>query len=334
MELRDIVYFQIDANFADYTAYDFTDEEFLSRFKWLIWKTDADSPMSAEDATIDNNPDIIESGATYISSTNRIRVKTGVPACEMNDALTWVVAFENSDGSYTYGQFYPNYRPATRYLMGSSCYGSGDAKLKDLAVALLNYGAKAQVYFNHDIDNLMNSSLPANEQTFTWDGSLIVDEYNYSVNSSKEAGISRNNPPVSKRTIALNLVSTIDYAWEFTISNIEIAGTPKIYYWSQDQYESLDVLTLENAMESEDCELVNGVWKGYYEGRAASQMFEEIYGCMVVTDTAGNTYYSGVLACSPQRYCNMNANSADTKLADLVKSIVVYGNAAFNYFGY
>ena len=334
MELRDIVYFQIDADFVDYTAYDFTDEAFLSNFKWLIWKTDADSPASAAEATIDNNPDIVESGASYISSTNRIRVKTGVPACEMNDALTWIVAYENADGSYTYGQFYNNYRPATRYLMGNSCYNSGNAKLKALAVALLNYGAKAQVYFNHDVENLMNANLTAAEQALTWDGSLIVDEFNYAVDASKEAGIKRNNPPVSKRTIALNLVSTIDYAWEFTLSGIEISGTPTIYYWSQDQYKSLDELTLDNAMASEECELVGGVWKGYYEGRAASQMFEEIYGCLVVTDTAGNTYYSGVLACSPQRYCSMNVNNANVDLANLVKCIVIYGNAAYEYFGY
>ena len=50
------------------------------------------------------------------------------------------------------------------------------------------------------------------------------------------------------------------------------------------------------------------------------------------TDTDGNVYYGGVLPFCAERFGYMNYNKADTKVANLAKAMIVYGDAARDYF--
>ena len=63
-----------------------------------------------------------------------------------------------TDGSYVYSKLAP-YSPMT--YATSQLKNSTDVKLKQLAVAMLNYGAEAQRCFGHNTGNLANAALNA-----------------------------------------------------------------------------------------------------------------------------------------------------------------------------
>ncbi|MBQ3215205.1 MAG: starch-binding protein, partial [Oscillospiraceae bacterium] len=120
-----------------------------------------------EDGTVADATEVIpgysRSGENYVSSTN------GIPAKNLSDTLYFKVYAKLSDGTYAYSDV-AGYN-AVAYANTILNNASSSAKAKALVVAMLNYGAAAQVYFDYNADNLMNASLTAEQLA-------LVEEYN------------------------------------------------------------------------------------------------------------------------------------------------------------
>lgn len=327
IELKSIVYLNVKCTFEGIADMDPT--LYQENVGLLVWHTDS---VDEATATYENCSDIF-TGASYIANESKFSIATaGIPAAELGDAMCFRAFYKNTDGSIAYSRIISNYSPKTY------CYNrinkSTNAEEIAVNVALLNYGAAAQIHFNHNADNLMNSNLTDEQKNYTWNDGLVRSDY--LIPAEKEGGLARtSNTIIPSRGGSVSLEGAVDYNYYSKIATVTPVSAT-IYYWTEEQYNSVDVLTLDNASSSE--EMIYNVDKSRYEATyeevPAAKMFELVYGCMVYTDAEGNQYYSGVIAYSPERFCYINKDKTgnDLTTANVAKTMVIYGDAARTYF--
>ena len=288
----------------------------------MIW--DAATAPAEADATIDVCDNIIL-GSSYNTSTKRFDVKSeGIAAKNLGDNLT-IRAFYKDGDQVIYGKYVASYSPKTY------CYNQikKAAATKDVCIALLNYGAAAQVYFGYNTDSLMNTDLTDTQKAWVWDGSLVRDDW--SVDSAKEGDLTRNKTIVNSRAGSLELEGAINVVFSGGAKNITVAKA-ELLLWDETAYNAADVLSEENAAEVVDMTLRDdGKYEYIYKGVAAKEMFKIIYGCQKYTDTNGNVYYGGVMPFCAERYGYMHTEDG-SKLGVLAQCMVIYGDAARTYF--
>lgn len=85
--------------------------------------------------------------------------RCGVTAKEMTDTIT--AQFYLADGTAVGSAYSYTVREYANYILTHDSYAQ---KAKDVAKAMLNYGACSQKYFNYHTDSLANSVLPENER--------------------------------------------------------------------------------------------------------------------------------------------------------------------------
>ena len=85
--------------------------------------------------------------------------RCGVNAKEMTDTIT--AQFYLADGTAVGSAYSYTVREYANYILTHDSYAQ---KTKDVAKAMLNYGACSQKYFNYHTDSLANSVLPENER--------------------------------------------------------------------------------------------------------------------------------------------------------------------------
>ena len=102
-----------------------------------------------------------------------------------------------------------------------------------------------------------------------------------------------------------------------------------ILFWTEEVYDSVDVLTVENAAKAEMSKLSEKQWFGQYLGIPAAKIDETLYVCAYVVDEVGITHYTQVLADSPVAYAQWFIdNPDDAELVNCLKWLVKYGNEA------
>lgn len=300
-------------------------EEHLDKMGLLIWEA-ANAPEENK-ATYDNCSNIVR-GAAYNGVLGRFETTTGgIAAKSLGDSLTFRAYYLNDDGTYTYSRLISNYSPKT-YCYNQIENNPDDDVYVTLMAAILNYGSAAQVYFDYNTDNLMNSLLSDELKTATWDGSLVRSDY--SVPDGKDSDFVRD-ASVTSRGGYLNLEGAIDYNFY-----AKVDFTPEkaiIYYWTEEDAVTLDKLTLENAASNEEMSYNEALerYEGKFEGQAAKEMFNTVYACIAFEKADGEVVYSGVIGYSPERYAYINQNKGNAE-AELSRALAAYGDAARTYF--
>lgn len=99
------------------------------------------------------------SEATAASNSEYLVFTCGVTAKEMTDTIT--AQFYLADGTAVGSAYSYTVREYANYILTHDSYAQ---KAKDVAKAMLNYGACSQKYFNYHTDSLANSVLPENER--------------------------------------------------------------------------------------------------------------------------------------------------------------------------
>ncbi|MBQ7344983.1 MAG: starch-binding protein, partial [Oscillospiraceae bacterium] len=125
------------------------------------------------DGTID---DAVAVYSNYSTDGTLYMVATdGVAAKRMADQMWFKIYAKLSDGSYVYTDL--NYYSAVRYATSILERDSSSDYMKALVVAMLNYGAEAQLYFGHNTDALANASLTDEQKALNvaYDESLVAD---------------------------------------------------------------------------------------------------------------------------------------------------------------
>jgi hypothetical protein len=207
---------------------------------------------------------------------------------------------------------------------------STDMKLKQLVVAMLNYGAAAQSYFAHKVETPANASLSAEQLA-------LPDAYRSdmvatvpAVDESKQ-GSFVNNRGFSLRKPAVSFEGAFSINYFFTPAYSPQNGIT-LYYWTEADFCANDILTVENAsgffqMTGSGMEQ----YRGDLVGIAAKNLSQAIYVAAVYTD-GSTTWTSGVLGYSIGAYCSGLATKGGT-IADLAMATAVYGYHAKAYFG-
>jgi hypothetical protein len=195
---------------------------------------------------------------------------------------------------------------------------SNDDKLKTAMVDMLNYGAQAQIYFNHDVGELANRKLTAEQQSYA---SAEVDttktavikatgNYAYDLSLSLEDKVHLNLWFANVSTIADYDQSKLDAVITYTDFNGKTVTyeveNEKLIFRADDKFKDIvvvpvDTLTAADMNTVVTCEL-------RYNGE-------------VISAIQTNIAY----------YCYVAISKARPEI-DLCKMIMKYGQSAYNYF--
>ena len=279
------------------------------------------------DGTINDAEEVIpgytKSGDNYMSHTN------GIPAKMLGDALFFRVYAKLSDGSYVYSQVAGYHAVAyAKDILANST----SEKMKALVVAMLNYGAAAQTHFEYKTDNLMNAFLTDAQQALVSEYSADMAGGLVSVDSNKVGSFNRISNSYTALAPNVSFEGAFSINYYFTPAK-EMDGEMKLYYWTLEDYNAVDVLTTENAtgvivMEET---ATAGQYFGAVSGIAAKQIDETIFACGVY-ECNGVSYPTGILTYSLAAYCQDRIAKGTATMQEFAKATVVYGYYAKAYF--
>ena len=267
-------------------------------------------------------------GATYVEASGRYySTSQGIHAKYLGDTVYLAIYAKLKDGTYAYSKVagYSAVQYATSQLKNST-----DASLKQLVVAMLNYGAEAQLYFGHNTGALANASLTADQKGLpeAYRADMIKA---VSSPSTMKQGTFANNSGFASRKPAISFEGAFCINYFFT-PNYAPANGITLYYWNASAYNRAGVLTTANATGS--IKLTGsgtGEYRGDITGIAAKQLSDAVY-VAAVYENGGTTWTSGVLGYSIGAYCSSQASKGGT-IAGLAKATAVYGYHAKAYFG-
>ena len=251
----------------------------------------------------------------------------GIHAKYLADTVYLAAYAKLSDGSYVYSKLAP-YSALT--YANSQLKNSADASLKQLVVAMLNYGAEAQLFFGHHTSSLANAALTADQlalpETYRSDMVGAVPAA-----STAKQGSFANNQGFASRYPAISFEGAFCINYFFTPNYIPENGIT-LYYWNAIDYDAASVLTSANAsgfMKLEGSGV--GEYRGDITGIAAKRLSDAVY-VAAVYENGGTTWTSGVLGYSIGAYCSGQVSKGGD-VAALAMATAVYGYHAKQYFG-
>ena len=261
-------------------------------------------------------------GDTYMVQSN------GIPAKNLADTLFFKVYAKLADGSYVYSQIagYNAVAYANTIFKDSK---SSDA-IKALMVAMLNYGAEAQVYFGYNTDSLMNAALTDEQRALVevYDESMIDDVV--TVDSQKAGAF------ILDRSAFTNIYPSVTFGGAFSINyyfsnSLTADDGMTLYIWDMETFRNVDCLTAENATITMDMVSNGGRFWGEVAGIAAKEIDQTIFVSGVYSSN-GVTYSTGIISYSLGRYCETIAANNGSDAQMLGAATAVYGYYAENYF--
>jgi hypothetical protein len=273
------------------------------------------------EGTVETAKDVIM-GATQIDGLYMVATN-GVNAKYLGDTQYFRAFAKKADGSFVYSKMvsYSAVDYAKNVLDKSD-----DVKLKQLVVAMLNYGAEAQKYFGYQTDNLMNKDLTADDQALLagFDASSLngvqkVDPAKVGVFAST-GGFTRRSPAIS-----FNGAFEINYF--FTPAHAP-DGDMVLCFWNEDTYNSVTELTYDNADKIVEVGTKDGTYTATSDEIIARQLDQTLY-VAAVYQYDGETYCSGVLPYSIAAYCQ----KPPVGVQALATAAAIYGCTAKQFFG-
>ena len=263
-------------------------------------------------------PGYTTSGSYYIVHSN------GVPAKNLGDALYFKVYAKLTDGSYIYTNVAGyNAVAYAKTILGSS---STSMDAKRLMVAMLNYGAEAQLHFNYNTDALINSFLtdPARALVADYDESMVDD-----VVAADDA---RAGHFVMQSGSFTSIYPTVSFEGAFSVNyyfanGLEADSGLTFVYWDADTYNSVEKLTTANATGMMKMTQEGDLWTAAVAGIAAKDIDQTIY-VVAIYKSGGTAYTSKVIPYSIGKYCETIAANGNSFGA----ATAVYGYYAKTYF--
>ena len=242
----------------------------------------------------------------------------GIAAKCLNDTIYFAVYALLSDGSYSYTNLV-SYSPRT-YAYNQ--LKNGSMEMKALVVAMLNYGAAAQNYFQYRTDSLVNADLTQEQRSLVSDYSADMIE-DVPLPSASKMGEMVGSGGYIKRypTVSFEGVFCINYYFQ---PSAQPVGNVTMYVWDQSAYDAAKTLNKNNASKvltmtiTDDDEYLATV-----DDIVARDLDRGVYVAFCYSD--GTTdYCSGVVGYSIGAYCKSQASRTGT-MAELAKATAVYG---------
>ena len=280
----------------------------------------------------------------------------GIPAKEYNDTIyyrTYIVV----DGKEYYGDII-EYSVVTYCENQLKKTTTKANEMKPLLAAMLNYGAAAQQHFNYKTNELANACLQkyvdqglldAEHLVMHWDANLLTALVD--ADENMKVNFPENNAKRTAKTLRLEGAVEVKMTFAYQVTDDKGTQLPDgasvtVYFWNSKTYEALkaagEALTKENATSVRTGEEITSTYSANYgyeyaafsEGAPAKELGDTVYAAAVFTMADGTEYCSGVCVYSAENYAEAKleaANAAET-LKNVVKWMVIYGEAAKNYF--
>ena len=263
----------------------------------------------------------VEMDGMYMVATD------GVHAKRMGDTIYFRAYAKLADGSYVYSKTV-EYSAVTyaKHILDSDKPESAKA----LVVAMLNYGAEAQLFFNYNTDNLVNASLTEEQKALpeAYRSDMVST---VPVAPAEKQGIFANNQGFSQRKPAVSFEGAFSINYFFTPAYAPVDGIT-LYYWTEADFNAAEVLSIENATGFMKMDgTATSQYRCDIEDIAAKDLTQAIYVAAVYSDGT-TTWTSGVLGYSIGAYCCGFATKGGA-MADLAMATAVYGHHAKQYFG-
>ncbi len=184
-----------------------------------------------------------------------------------------------------------------------------DEKLLALVSDLLVYGAKAQVYADYDVDNLVTNGL-------TLDDASVFETLDQSANKLTLTG--EASELADWKNVGLYLENDIALKLGFTAESTE-GLTVEITVNGNTTVIDTSTLTLDD----------DGVYRIYFDGILAVSFDQPVTAVFKLNgEQIGQT-----ITYSVNSYIYINQNSDDNALLELIEAIYNYGKSANTYFG-
>ena len=296
--------------------YSLTDASTVAEHGVLVFYNDPANP------TVAGADEVVKSVAT---ASGFCATTKGISAKELGDTRYYVVYLKRNDGSCLYTKAY-TYSPK-QYAM-SRLEKSSDTRLKSLCVAMLNYGAAAQKYFNYRTGDLMNAELTAAQKAMVngYDAGLFKGAV--APDTGKAGNFVKTATGFSGRSATVSFEGAFAINYYFAPSE-SVDDTLTLYYWSASDYASVATLRTANATGSVTMERqADGSYWAQVEGIAAKQLDDTYYVAGVYTSDT-QLRCTGIIAYSLSRYCLNNANGT---MGELAQNTAMYGYYAAQYF--
>ena len=279
------------------------------------------------DGTIDDAVDVFPG---YTTDGTLFMVATeGIAAKNMADQMWFKIYAKLTDGSYVYSDM--DYYSAVRYATSILGRASSSSHMKALVVAMLDYGAEAQLFFGHDTDALANASLTAEQLALNiaYDDAMVADVVG--CDDDKAANFVYTEPAFTSRYPSVSFDGAFSINFYFTAADVPDDGMT-FYYWDMETYDSVDVLTPENASGTMGMTLAGtNTYYGMVDGIAAKEMDETVFVAGVYT-VDGVEYTTGIIAYSLGKYCQTIAAKDTSDQQAFAQATAVYGYYAKEYF--
>lgn len=245
----------------------------------------------------------------------------GIPAKNMVDKLYVRAYVILPDGSYEYSDI-TEFSPVM-YAQIILEKESSSETMKELVIALMNYGAAAQKRFNYKTDNLMNAWLPAEQQTVAWS-----DEWINSLPTDTAKVTFEANDQITMVGSSVTFVGAVNQNFYFNIPAELTQNATKIelLYWTASEYEEMTELTVANAHHV-DYDPANG--RAVIEGTAAKNLGNSFYLVLHIVNEEGDVF-STLFLDSAHDYARRVLASASTSdaMKELAQTLVIYSNKA------
>jgi spore coat protein CotH len=278
-----------------------------------------------DSATIDDAVGIVPgyatNGVVYLVKSG------GIPAANMGDTLYFKIYAKLTDGSYAYSAA-GGY--SAKAYAGSILSGNNSAEMKALVVAMLDYGAEAQLYFGHDTDALVNDALTAEQQALVKGYDSTMMDAVVKADSTKTGDFVRVNSDFK------SLYPSVSFDGAFAINfyctpAIPVDDDMTLYWWDMETMASVDELSVDNATGSMEMTDTNGTYWGQVAGIAAKEM-DDTYYVSCVFESDGEKITTGIIPYSLGKYCSDKAAADGDPQQAFAQATAVYGYYAKTYF--
>ena len=200
--------------------------------------------------------------------------------------------------------------------------------MKELVIALMNYGAAAQVYFNYKTDSLMNAWLTDEQRNYAWSDDMIkvlpkaTSKYTFTANDR-----------IERRGSSVTFTGAVNQNFYFQIPEELMQGALKVelLYWTECDYNGLSELTVENARK-----VAFNVTdsRAVIEGTAAKELGNAFYFAVHIVYEDGEVF-SDICVDSAHDYARrvLSSDATSDAMKELAKALVYYSCKAKNQLG-
>jgi len=288
---------------------------------------------NSADCTVDTADEIIE-GGTYDYEMGMYKVRSnGIAAKDMGDDV-WYKMYVKTENGYIYSRRY-KFSPRLYALDTFNDPGKYSDDLRALCVALMNYGADAQVYFaeknGYKYEQLMNVGFEKHQNLVKeFDSSVITERASWDVNDFNITV----DPIFTNIEYYFSLESALVFNFKLYTNSNDLVGKSGVLVWTEDQYQPGKAMSVEDATAFPAHTVLNeqGIFDAGYPGLAAKEMDKTLFACAYL-DTDEGRVYSTVVRRNVDHFANWIINNDENpKYRQLMKSMTLYGEYADEYF--